>query len=491
MGASDRQREVSDRDQQARFRFSVIGPLLAAPPARGELQQALQELAGREYRNPVSGQPIALGVSTIERWYYRARLSPGPVGALRNQVRSDAGGHPSVSAAQRVVLRQQHREHPAWSYQLHYDNLKVLAEQQAELGRVPSYAVVRRWMKTQGLYRRKRTRVRHTAGARRAACRLEQREVRSYEAEYVGGLFHADFHHASREVLTRQGQWVRPQLLAILDDKSRLCCHAQWYLQEDAESFVHGLVQGFLKRGLSRALMTDNGGAETAAEIEEGLAEVGVLHELTLPYSPYQNAKQEVFWVPIETRLLAMLEGVPDLTLEQLNEATQAWIELEYHRRVHSETGQTPLEAFLAGTNVLRDCPAPQQLRHAFRVKVVRMQRRSDGTLTLDGVRFELPGRLHHLARVAVRYARWDLSQAAVVDERTGAEVAAIYPVNKVNNASGQRRRRQTDAAAAPAAPSGVAPLLQKLLAEYAATGLPPAYLPKPENPKEEKEDLR
>ena len=486
MEASDRQREVSDRDQWARFRFSVIGPLLAAAPAGGELQQALQELAAREYQHPLSKRPITLGVSTIERWYYRARLERDPVAALRNQVRSDAGGHPSVSAAQRVVLRQQHRDHPGWSYQLHHDNLKVLAQQQPELGRVASYAVVRRWMKTQGLYRRKRVRVRHTAGARRAAWRLEQREVRSYEAEYVGGLFHADFHHASREVLTRQGQWVRPQLLAILDDKSRLCCHAQWYLQEDAENFAHGLQQAFLKRGLSRALMTDNGGAETAAEIAEGLAELGVLQELTLPYSPYQNAKQEVFWVPIETRLLAMLEGVPDLTLEQLNQATQAWIELEYHRRVHSETGQTPLASFLESNNVLRDCPAAQELRRAFRVKVRRTQRRSDGTLVLDGVRFELPGRLHHLTRVAVRYARWDLSQAAVVDERTGAEVATIYPVNKVNNASGQRRRRETAAAAAPAGPSGVAPLLQKLLADYAATGLPPAYLPKPENPKEE-----
>ena len=486
MEASDRQREVSDRDQWARFRFSVIGPLLAAPPACGELQQALQELAAGEYQHPLSKRPITLGVSTIERWYYRARLERDPVAALRNQVRSDAGGHPSVSAAQRVVLRGQHRDHPGWSYQLHHDNLKVLAQQQPELGRVPSYAVVRRWMKTQGLYRRKRVRVRHTAGARRAAWRLEQREVRSYEAEYVGGLFHADFHHASREVLTRQGQWVRPQLFAVLDDKSRLCCHGQWYLQEDAETFAHGLQQAFLKRGLSRALMTDNGGAETAAEIEEGVVELGVLQELTLPYSPYQNAKQEVFWVPIETRLLAMLEGVPDLTLEQLNQATQAWIELEYHRRVHSETGQTPLEAFLAAPNVLRDCPAPQELRRAFRVTVRRTQRRSDGTLTLDGVRFELPGRLHHLARVTVRYARWDLSQAAVVDARTGAEVATIHPVNKVNNASGQRRRRETDAAAAPAGPSGVAPLLQKLLADYAATGLPPAYIPKPENPKEE-----
>ena len=62
--------------------------------------------------------------------------------------------------------------------------------------------------------------------------------------------------------------------------------------------------------------------------------------------------------LPIETRLLAMLEGVPDLTLEQLNQATQAWIELEYHRRVHSETGQTPLASFLESNNVLRDCPA-------------------------------------------------------------------------------------------------------------------------------------
>ena len=30
-----------------------------------------------------------------------------------------------------------------------------------------------------------------------------------------------------------------------------------------------------------------------------------------------------------------MLEGVADLTLAQLNEATLAWIEMEYNRSVH------------------------------------------------------------------------------------------------------------------------------------------------------------
>jgi len=33
----------------------------------------------------------------------------------------------------------------------------------------------------------------------------------------------------------------------------------------------------------------------TAAEITEGLTRLGVLHYTTLPYSPYQNAKQEAF----------------------------------------------------------------------------------------------------------------------------------------------------------------------------------------------------
>ena len=34
-----------------------------------------------------------------------------------------------------------------------------------------------------------------------------------------------------------------------------------------------------------------------------------------------------------------MLEGVTDPTLGQLNEATLAWIEIEYNRTVHSELG--------------------------------------------------------------------------------------------------------------------------------------------------------
>jgi transposase InsO family protein len=475
--------KISNGERWARFRFSVIGPLLSCPPDSGQLRAELVRLASKSYQNPVSGSRVILGFSTVERWYYAARDATDPLGALRNRLRKDAGGHPSVGLLLRDVIRAQHQQHSSWSYRLHYDNLAALAVDRRELQPVPSYAAVRRWMKSQGLFRSKRTRVRFTEGARVAEERLQQREVRSYETEFVGALFHTDFHCGSRQILTRDGRWISPRLVAILDDKSRLCCHAQWYLAQTAENTVHALMQSFLKRGLPRALMTDNGSEFTAAEVEQGLLDLGVVHEPTLPYSPYQNAKMEIFWVPIETRLLAMLEGMEELTLELLNEATQAWIELEYNRSIHSQTGQRPLDSFLSEKNVLRDSPAAEGLRRAFRITASRSQRRSDGTVSIEGVRFEVPSRFRHIERLHLRYARWDLSSAELVDERSAVPLATIYPQNKLANAEGQRRQLDPVGYSYPPQSSPMAPLLKKLLADYAAAGLPPAYIPKEERP--------
>jgi transposase InsO family protein len=116
--------------------------------------------------------------------------------------------------------------------------------------------------------------------------------VRSFEAEYTHGLWHLDFHHGSLKVLTRAGQWKTPLLLGINDDHSRLSCHLQWYLDETAETLVHGLSQAFQKRGLPRALMSDNGAAMQASEFLSGLHTLGILHQPTLPYSPYQYVLQ-------------------------------------------------------------------------------------------------------------------------------------------------------------------------------------------------------
>ena len=313
--------DPAKRDRWARLRFSIIGPLLAAPPSNGELQVALKSLAAKTWRHPLADQEIRFGVSTLERWYYAAKSARDPVAALRNRLRDDIGRFPSLAPQAIEVLGAQYREHPGWTMQLHADNLRVaLAGSEVT---VPSYPTIRRYLTAHGLFRQARPK-RASEGALIARDRLERLEVRSFEVDHVSALWHLDFHHASRKVLGRAGHWVKPLLLGVIDDRSRLVCHLQWYLFETAESLVHGLSQAFMKRGLPRALMTDNGAAMLADETVSGLAALGIVHQTTLPYSPYQNAKQESFWGRVEGRLMAMLEGEEAVTLDLLNQATQA-----------------------------------------------------------------------------------------------------------------------------------------------------------------------
>jgi hypothetical protein len=179
-----------------------------------------------------------------------------------------------------------------------------------------------------------------------------------------------------------------------------------------------------------------------------------------------------------------MLERVEDLTLEQLNDATVAWLEMEYNRRPHEEIGCAPLDRFVGERDVGRPCPPSEALRDAFRQKAWRTIRKSDGTITLHRRRFEVPSAYRHLHRVCIRYARWDLSRVDLYDDREGKVICRLRPLDKARNADGRRRRLDPlpDAlldADAPEPEPGMAPLLRKLMADYAATGLPPAYVPK------------
>jgi transposase InsO family protein len=463
----------------ARFRFSVVGTLLSAPPARGELQAALEFLAAKRWTHPVTGHEVYFAAKTLERWLYLARQEQDdPVGALRKAVRKDCG---------KVSLKPDLLECLANQY---HDYLKALVKAKKVLGPLKSYSTVRRYMVAQGMVRKPRLKPKKHPGELRAALRREQREIRSYEAEYVGALWHFDFHHGSLQVVTPRGQWERPLALGILDDHSRYCPHLQWYLSETTEDLVHGFSQGIQKCGLPRAAMSDNGSAMLSDEFTEGLLRLGILHETTLPFSAYQNGKQECFWAHLEGRLLEMLGKVRELTLDFLNQATQAWVEIEYNRRVHREIACSPATRFATAPDVLRPSPSSDALRAAFRREVKRRQRQSDGTISLEGVRFEIPSRYRHFRDVVVRYPRWDLSLVDLVDPREGTILARLFPLDRTANADGRRavlepRPEETASTASSESSGELPPLLKQILAEYSATGLPPAYLPKDSTPQQ------
>ena len=457
-------------DQWARLRFSVIGHLLIAPPARGELQAALKELSQREWTHP-HGHTVRFAFSTIESWYYDAQSSDDPIATLRRKRRSDAGRIRSMSFQLLEALIEQYHRHPWWSAQLHHDNLVALVHQQPELGTMPSYATVRRALRERGLSKRRRT--------PNGSETKDPREILSYEMSRSHALWHGDFHHGKIKVLTSAGTWEKPFLLAFLDDYSRLVCHAQWYLEETAEAYVHCLSQAFYKFGLPRGVMSDNGSPMTAGESEEGLLNLGILGPHSEAYKPYQNGKIEILWASVEGRLMAMLPTETPLTLDELNTMTQIWVQRDYQRRSHREIATTPEQRFLDGPNAARPCPSVETVRSAFQIAVSRKVRRSDGTLSLDGVRFQMPAAWRHFEQVRLRYARWDLSRVDLIDpQNPDRTLTVLRPLDKQRNAVTPRQKLPRPGTVEVAPDNKPAPLLAQMLKDHAESNLPAGWLP-------------
>jgi transposase InsO family protein len=256
----------------------------------------------------------------------------------------------------------------------------------------------------------------------------------------------------------------------------------QWYWGETGENVVHSFSQAAQKRGLPGAAYSDRGKAELCGEFRSGLARLGVLDQHTRGYSPHMNGKCEHVWSRLEGRLINLLAGQKDLTLKRLNDLTQAWAEMEYNRTFHREIGETPLARYLRIKDVSKPCPSAEELRLTFCIEVARKQRRSDGTISLEGRRYEIPSRFRTQETLHIKYARWDLNYVHIIDPRTGLAIARIFPIDKNANADGRRRVIEDPAPIQPVIETTVLPpLLRKLWEDYSESGFLPAYKPKDE----------
>ena len=168
-------------------------------------------------------------------------------------------------------------------------------------------------------------------------------------------------------------------------------------------------------------------------------------------------------------------------------------MEIEYNRRVHREIGCAPVTRFAAAPDVLRPSPSSDALRRRF-------------AGTCSGVSAKATAR-----------SRWTAcgsrSRAAIVTSGTWWCVIRVgtwawwiwwtrgrarsWPVSfrldRAANADGRRalldpQPEQISASEPRESSAELPPLLRQILAEYSATGLPPAYLPKNAAPKQAEE---
>ena len=276
-------KHASLHERWAHLRFSVVGQLLAAPPPKGELRAEIAELAARTWHHPTTGEPVRFGFSTIERWLYRARehatrwascaaryaRTPASQHAGRACARPCSRSTTPTRAGATAPSRQPRRTGRA---------RRAPRPRAVVPDGAPLHEGARAAQAAPPRPARPPASSAPSSGWRPARCAATR--PRTCTASGT-----ADFHGCSRRCSLRRASGRRRSAVGVLDDRSRLCCHPQWYLDENAENFVHGSSQAFQKRGLPREYLSDNGGAMTAAETREGLARL-LVHHTTLACSP-------------------------------------------------------------------------------------------------------------------------------------------------------------------------------------------------------------
>jgi hypothetical protein len=182
---------------------------------------------------------------------------------------------------------------------------------------------------------------------------------------------------------SQPGKKRRAHLFCFIDDHSRLVPHAEFFWDEALPRLERVLKVAILKRGLPKALYVDNGQVYNAIQFSVACASLGIECIHTAPYAPESKGKIERFFESVRLMFMPEVETSALSTLADLNESFWAWLELVYHRKVHSETEQSPLERYQAGLSGICQAEA-ETLRKAFLWREKRRVRK-DGRIELQG----------------------------------------------------------------------------------------------------------
>jgi putative transposase len=256
----------------------------------------------------------------------------------------------------------------------------------------------------------------------RADGRNQDRVYGRFEAQARNELWTGDGLHGPK----LDGVARRAVLLAFIDDHSRLLVGWRWGTGEDVIRLEAALRFGLSARGVPQAILVDRGSAFVSSQLLRACAVLGVRLVHASPRAATTKGKIERFFRTVRDQFLVEIEGRRDLDLAELNRLFQAWLEVVYHRRVHTETGQSPLERFMAaGAPAL---PTPALLREAFLWSEIRTVTKT-ATVSLHGNDYEVDAALtgrkadlifdpFDLTRIEVRYQHRPFGLAVPVPPR-------------------------------------------------------------------------
>jgi len=402
----------------ALFRYTLILPLLRKEYPPRQKGRFLARLAGQTYDIPHSRRR-RVGASTLRRWEHQYRQ--GGFEALKPKPRTDHGHSRVISQATLDRAEALKREQPQRSVRtlieiLKRDHTNPIPE--ADLaGRTLRRHLAARGATTQALYQAQRG---------MAYTRFERSHFGAlWQGDAMDGPYLPDPADPQRQRQT--------YLFAFLDDHTRLVPHAQFYWNEQLPRLEDCFKRALLRYGRPLAIYVDQGAVYRSRHIDTVCAQLGIKRIHAKPYYPEGKGKIERFFGFVQSDFLPELAHSDVTTLLDLNQSLLAWIEVVYHRKLHSELGQSPLERFQQDETPATRPVDPTDLRQAFLHRATRRVTKT-ASVAFQGNRYLVPAFLVGQT-VELRYDPFDLTRLEVWYDSTFLELAQPEQIQRTVHA--------------------------------------------------------
>jgi putative transposase len=398
----------------ALFRYSLIREAADETLTIRQRGVLVRELAARTHTGP-GGRAVRVGRGTLDRWIraYRA----GGFEALAPRLRT---GQPVTDKRLLDLAEALKREVPRRTAA----QVTQIIRTTEETG--PSERTVQRHLARLGLNTRPDGSPPEAFGR--------------FEAAAPGDLWTGDALHGP--VIAGR----KTYLFAFIDDHSRALVGYRFGFSEDTVRLEAALRNALAARGVPKCCYLDNGSAMVSKQLLRACASLGIRLVHSRPGKPQGRGKIERVFETVRIQFLVEIEARPPADVAELNRLFSAWVETVYHRRVHTETGEAPIDRLSAGAPPV--LPTPAALHEAFLWSEVRTVTKT-ATVSLHSNTFEVDAALVG-SRVEVVFDPFDLTSVEIRFQ--GRSMGQGLPVTIGRHSHPQAR---PEAAPAPA-PTGI-----------------------------------
>ncbi len=319
-----------DDEKWALFWCDLLKPLIYEEIEPEQTNRYLKELAQNEISFP-DGKRKTPSVSTLRRKLNLYRQ--GGFNALARQRRSDLGQPRGVHAKIIEAAVELKKDQPSRSEQTINTFLKK------RFGTTLPRSTLFRHLKQ--------------AGATKVKLGAVKKKVRKrWTREHTNELWVGDFEEGPYVLV--DDQILPTYLSAFIDCHSRYVVEARYYLRQNLNILIDSLIRGMTAHGAPGELYLDNAKVYLANALKAACYRLNIKLRYRPVRDPAAGGLIERFFQTVQSQFEAEVRAQEILTLDKLNRGFSAWLSVQYHQNIHSETKEKPQERYQAGLTCIR-----------------------------------------------------------------------------------------------------------------------------------------